>query len=180
MLRSFGFLRAVNVGGRRVLMTDLTAALRAANLQEPESFIASGNFTFLSKASEATKQGPAEVAIEAALEKQFGFRAEVFVRTQGELAAVAKLAEPLTKLANVHAVQIGFLRRPPSRDDCANFGSFESRFDHFTFGPREVVWVAHDRVSETPFGKKGSSSKQLPLVTFRNLNTIVRMLAKWP
>jgi hypothetical protein len=41
--RSFGFLRAINVGKRRMAMTNLVDALLDAVLSDVETFIASGN-----------------------------------------------------------------------------------------------------------------------------------------
>jgi uncharacterized protein (DUF1697 family) len=172
MKRNFGFLRAVNVGGRRMLMTDMVAALAGANLQQVESFIASGNFTFVGAATERL--------VELELERKFGFRAEVFLRSHDELTALCASAEPLATLDSVQSVQIGFLRTEPDAAFCAQIGAFEGQLDRFTYGARELVWIAHGRVLDTPFGKRGMTSKQLPVITFRNLTTLRRMLTKWP
>ena len=66
MPRYVAFLRAVNVGGRIVKMDALRGHFAAAGFANVETFIASGNVIFDTRA----KAGPAlEAKIEAALEE---------------------------------------------------------------------------------------------------------------
>lgn len=169
--RSFGFLRAINVGKRRMAMTDLADALRAAGLSDVETFIASGNFVFTGLEG--------ETAIEEALEARFGFLAETFLRTRSEMQVLYDQAAPLATLQGVHAVQVGFLRTAPDDALKQKLMAFENDLDHFTFGPREVIWTLKVAMVETPFGKKGMTGKSWPACTFRNVNTVGRMLARW-
>jgi uncharacterized protein (DUF1697 family) len=171
MVHSFGFLRAINVGKRRIAMTDLAEALSQAGLTDVETFIASGNFVFSGQGNEAI--------IEATLQAKFGFLAEAFVRSRDELQALYDLALPLESGAGVHAVQVGFLRNAPDDALCAKFTGVQNDLDHFSFGARDVIWTAYDRVSDTPFGKKGMAGKSWPACTFRNVKTLGRMLEKW-
>jgi uncharacterized protein (DUF1697 family) len=171
MTVSFGFLRAINVGKRRIGMTELANALTQAGLADVETFIASGNFVFSGQGNEA--------AIEATLEARFGFLAETFVRTRDEVKALYELALPLQSGADVHAVQVGFLRTQPDDTLRAKFDSAQNDLDHFSFGPREVIWTAYERITDTPFGKKGMTGKSWPACTFRKVKTLGRMLEKW-
>jgi uncharacterized protein (DUF1697 family) len=152
-------------------MVELAAALSDAGLADVETFIASGNFTFTGTGDEA--------AIEAALTERFGFTSEVFLRTRGELMAINSIAGPLAINSGVHAVQVGFLREEPDESLCTKLALLENDLDQFSFGPREIIWTAHDRMVDTPFGKKGMSGKGWPVSTFRNVNTLGRMLDKW-
>jgi uncharacterized protein (DUF1697 family) len=171
MIRRFGFLRAINVGRRRIAMVELAAALSDAGLSDVETFIASGNFTF-------TGAGEAET-IETALFDRFGFVSEVFLRSRAELSALAEIARPLANYVGVHTVQVGFLRETPNDGLKAKLSSMESNLDQFSYGPNEVIWTAFARTTDTPFGKKAMSGKAWPLSTFRNLNTLAKMLEKW-
>jgi uncharacterized protein (DUF1697 family) len=169
--RRFGFLRAINVGGRRIAMVELAAALKGAGLADVETFIASGNFTFTGAGDEAT--------IEAALSERFGFTSEVFLRTRGELMALNVIVAPLAEIRGVHAVHVGFLRDEPDDHLRTKLGLMENDLDQFSFGSREIIWTALGRTIETPFGKKGMSGKGWPVSTFRNANTLGRKLEKW-
>jgi uncharacterized protein (DUF1697 family) len=152
-------------------MVELAAALSDAGLSDVETFIASGNFTFTGAGEEAT--------IEAALGERFGFASEVFLRTRDELTALTQIVGPLAKTSGVHAVQVGFLRDEPDEQLRAKLGLMKNDLDQFSFGPREIIWTALARMVETPFGKKGLSGKGWPVTTFRNVNTLKRMLDKW-
>jgi uncharacterized protein (DUF1697 family) len=171
MTVSFGFLRAINVGKRRIAMTDLAQALTEAGLSNVETFIASGNFKFCGRGDEK--------AIEAALEARFGFMAETFVRTRDEVRALYDLALPLESGAGVHTVQVGFLPTSPDETLRIKFARVANDLDHFTFAPGAVIWTALDRVTDTPFGKKGMTGKAWPPCTFRNVKTLGRMLERW-
>src|SRR5450631_163899 len=80
------FLRAVNVGGRTVKMDALRAAFEGLALTRIETFIASGNVIFDSRARDLAAL---ERKIEAQLLASFGFEIDAFVRRLDEVAAVA-------------------------------------------------------------------------------------------
>jgi uncharacterized protein (DUF1697 family) len=78
------FLRAVNVGGRKVEMARLREVLAGLGLGSVRTYIASGNAFFTSPGTD-----PAALAgrIEAALADAFGFPIPTILRTVPELAA---------------------------------------------------------------------------------------------
>ncbi len=84
MKRVAGLLRAVNVGGRKVLMADLKRVTTDAGFDAPETLLASGNVLF------GTTLPPAEAAqaLEAAILKEIGVATDVMVRDLAELEAV--------------------------------------------------------------------------------------------
>lgn len=84
MRRLAGLLRAVNVGGRKLLMADLTRIAGAAGFEAPETLLASGNLLFgTTLAPEA-----AERVLEAAILKDLGLATDVMVRDGQDLEAV--------------------------------------------------------------------------------------------
>jgi uncharacterized protein (DUF1697 family) len=171
MTYSFAFLRAINVGKRRVSMADLAGALSQAGLENVETFIASGNFVF--------KGDQTEAAIETALLARFGFLAEAFVRSRNEIADLVRFVHEMPSTKTAHSVQIGFLKTAPDGALMAKLTHQSNELDQFAYGSKEVVWFPQTRSVETPFGKKGMNSKAWPVNSFRNINTLERMLAKW-
>ena len=84
MKRVVGLLRAVNVGGRKVLMADLKQVALQAGFEAPQTLLASGNVVF------GTTLPPAETArmLEAAILKALGVATDVMVRDHDDLMAV--------------------------------------------------------------------------------------------
>ncbi len=83
--RYVAFLRAVNVGRRRVAMATACAALSEIGLEDVSSFVNSGNLLF----SATGRASGHEAAIRKALESTFGFEVTTFVRTAAQVKALA-------------------------------------------------------------------------------------------
>jgi uncharacterized protein (DUF1697 family) len=82
--RVAGLLRAVNVGGRKLLMADLKRIAAAAGFDAPATLLASGNVLFgTTLAPEAAEQ-----KLEAAIQEDLGLAADVMVRDLAQLQAV--------------------------------------------------------------------------------------------
>ena len=78
-------LRAVNVGGMKVLMEDLRALAKAEGFAGARTYIASGNLVLSSALDEAAIRE----RLEGALERRYGKRVPVLVRNAVEMADVA-------------------------------------------------------------------------------------------
>ncbi len=87
MPRFVAFLRAVNVGGRVVKMGELRTLFESLGLRSVETFIASGNVIFESNGRSVPSL---ERRIEDHLRKALGYEVKTFVRTDAEVAAIAK------------------------------------------------------------------------------------------
>jgi len=96
MKRLAGLLRAVNVGGRKVLMEDLRRVARDAGFDAPSTLLASGNLLF------GTTLAPSAAGkvLEVAILKEIGVATDVMVRDHDELAAVMA-ANPFPQQAKV-------------------------------------------------------------------------------
>lgn len=94
MRRVAGLLRAVNVGGRKVLMADLRRVVSQAGFEAPQTLLASGNVLF------GTTLSAAETArtLEAAILNSLGVATDVMVRDHEDLAAVIA-ANPFPDIA---------------------------------------------------------------------------------
>src|SRR5579863_1873236 len=111
MARYVALLRAVNVGGTGSLpMTDLKSICSDAGFARVETYIASGNVVFESKAAPSK----VKAALEARLLAYAGKPVGVVLRTAAEMAAVLE-ANPFPKAEPKHTYAI-FLDHQPARD----------------------------------------------------------------
>ena len=111
MTRCIAFLRAVNVGGRFIKMAALRAEFEALGLANVQTFIASGNVIFDTRARDLVAL---ERKIEAHLNASFGFGIHTFIRTEKELAAiVAHAAFDAAEAAAANTHVVGFIASAP-------------------------------------------------------------------
>ncbi len=79
-------LRGVNVGGHNLIKMDALKALcLSLKLKDPQTYVQSGNVIFR---SEEKDLGKLTKRIQDAIEKKFGFRPEVILRTADEMRDV--------------------------------------------------------------------------------------------
>lgn len=94
VIRVAGLLRAVNVGGRKLLMADLKRIAAAAGFDAPTTLLASGNVLF----GTALELDEAGEVLSAAILADLGLKTDVLVRDHAQLAAVAA-ANPFVRQA---------------------------------------------------------------------------------
>ena len=87
MQRYIAFLRAINVGGRNVTMSELRTLFEGLGLKQVESFIASGNLIFQSSASDVVVL---QQKIEGRLLRSLGYEVKTFLRTVQEVVAISR------------------------------------------------------------------------------------------
>lgn len=175
--RLFAFLRAINVGGRNVAMTELRRVFESLGLKEVETFIASGNVVFNSDASDLRRL---ELAIEDRLREALGYEVDTFLRTGEELAALVKY-EPFRKsqLEAAAALNVGFLVEPPGVATKKLIAGFKSEIDDFNVRGREVYWLSQGRQSDSKFSNARFEKTLNTRATWRGINTIRRLAAKY-
>ena len=72
-------LRGVNVGGHNVIKMDALRELYTSlKLENPQSYVQSGNVVFRAKKSD---EAALSRTIQSAIEKTFGFRPEIILRS---------------------------------------------------------------------------------------------------
>jgi uncharacterized protein (DUF1697 family) len=171
------FLRAINVGGHVVKMDRLRTLFEAAGFRGAETFIASGNVVFESSRKSA---GDAERAIEAHLKKTLGYPVATFVRSMPELAAIVDL-EPFgpASLEPPDSVFVGFLRSAVSKDGRRQIAALSNDVDTVMVDGREVYWRARKGFAESTISYAAVEKLLKTEATFRNVNTIRRMAAKY-
>ncbi len=133
MAKYVALLRAVNVGGTGKLpMADLKAMCRDVGFARVQTYIASGNVVFESKASPAKVKSALEARLLAYARKPIG----VVVRTASEMAAVVK-ANPFSNTAPNHTVAIFLDDTPPSDALDHAVGAKDERM-RMRLGAREI------------------------------------------
>jgi uncharacterized protein (DUF1697 family) len=155
-------LRAVNVGGRQLKMSDLKQVADQLGLEEARTYIASGNLLFTSSKSEAAVQRE----LEAATSDHMGKTVEVMVRTAKELEAVVAgnpfVGEPGNKVVAI------FHDHAPNSADIASAKNVTD--ERLALGTREIY-------VHFPSGQGRSKLKlgAKPPGTARNMNTVARL-----
>ncbi len=177
MPRRVAFLRAVNVGGHTIAMSDLRACFEALRFGAVETFIASGNVLF---DSTETDEAKLERVIERALEAEFGYPIETFVRSIAELTEIAT-REPFDRKSpgeDGRSVYVAFLDRPPTAEAAQRLVDRVTEDDTFAVLGREAYWLRRGGIGTSRFSS-GLLEKILGMpATLRGMPTIARILAK--
>jgi uncharacterized protein (DUF1697 family) len=155
-------LRAINVGGRKLVMSDLKTIGEALGFGSPRTFIASGNLIFTS--SEAEEQ--LRERLEERLSGHMDAEVPVLIRSASEMEAVAA-ANPFKDEPGNRVVAV-FLNDPPPFDALSNATGV--RDERMVLGSREI-YIAYgngmaDSKLRIPAAAKG---------TARNMNSVSKM-----
>jgi uncharacterized protein (DUF1697 family) len=113
MARLIALLRAVNVGGRKLPMTELRALCGELGWEDVETYIQSGNLVFTAPGSGEE----IERELEKAIEERFGLDVPVMVRTASQWADYVA-ANPFPKVAEdePNKLQLLVSKDPPKGD----------------------------------------------------------------
>jgi uncharacterized protein (DUF1697 family) len=175
--RLFAFLRAINVGGRNVSMAELRRVFVGLRLKHVETFIASGNVIF---ESDATDIRALENEIEKRLLRALGYEVKTFVRTEGELAAIARY-EPFKgpRRATALALNVAFVSAPLVPAVNKLILALKTEIDDFQVQGREVYWLCQTRQSDSKFNNTRFEKLLETRATWRGMNTVRRLAAKY-
>ena len=177
MPRYAALLRAINVGGRIVKMTELCALFEQARFTEVQSVIASGNVLFSSRAGDTAAL---ERRIEAALRKGLGYDVETFVRDAGELDAVVA-HDPFDAkdpVLDSHTVHVIFTRSTIDREHTERISALGTDYDEFHVFGREVFWRTRGRSSDSKIKPSAFARAFAEPGTARNITTVRKLAAK--
>lgn len=174
-MRYAAFFRALNVGGHTVKMDDLKTILAKTGLKNVETFIASGNAVFATASKDAAAL---ERKLGAALEKALGYEVVTFLRTRAELHEIAAYT-PFRGLDDAPTLVVGFLMTPLSPASVKKLMALASPADRFHVRGREVWWYSTNRQSESTFSNAVLEKTLGVRTTFRNLQTVRKMAARW-
>lgn len=162
MTKYIALLRAVNVGGVTLPMADLRSMCSDAGFARVETYIASGNVVFESKAAPSKVKAELEARLLAYAGKPVG----VVIRTAAEMAAVLK-ANPFPDAQPKYAYAIFLDRRPPR--DALQHAVGQSD-EEMRIGKREIF--VHYR---SGMGRSKLSIPAAKAGTARNMNTVAKL-----
>ena len=173
MTKYVAFLRAINVGGTKVIkMDDLRKMFESFGLSNVQTFIQSGNVIFESSAKSTTSL---EDKLERQLEKALGYRVEVFVRSMAEITEIVnqKHFKPNTE----DTLHIVFLRAAPAKAQAETLKKYNSPADEFAVIGCEVYNLRHDR--DKSVFSNSFIEKIFGTATTRNITTLRKIFEKY-
>jgi uncharacterized protein (DUF1697 family) len=176
-VRLVAFLRAINVGGAHVVKMDaLRAHFEALGFTSVETFIASGNVVFSSR---ATDLAAVERKIEKGLQSALGYEVKTFVRTDAEIATIAA-HKPFAAAAmkSCVALNVGFLAAALDPAAVKTLMGLKTEIDDFHVNGREVYWICKKRQSESTMNNVRFEKLMKASATFRGVKTIARLLER--
>lgn len=176
MPKIVAFLRAINVGGHVVTMDRLRAVFEQAGCQRVETFIASGNVIFDTR---ARGLAALERKLEQQLQDALGYPVKTFLRTVEEVAAVAAYQPFSAERMISGALNVGFLAATPEAAAEAALLAARSELDDFHVHGREVYWRTAGKQSDSKVTGAFFEKTLRTSATFRNINTVARLTAKY-
>lgn len=167
------FLRAVNLGRRRVANARLVEILEGLGYDDVWTFVNSGNAVFDAPGARAVL----ELAIRTGLEADVGFEVTTFVRSAAELRST--LDRRPFDVGTGDTYFLTFLRDRASAAQRRELEALSNEMDTLVVDGRDVHWLIHGTSTESTLVKRqwerilGPESS-----TSRNTTMLTRLLAK--
>jgi uncharacterized protein (DUF1697 family) len=169
-----GLLRGINVGGHhKISMEELRSICVSLGLRNPQTYIQSGNVVFGAAARDIAKLAD---RIESAIERPFGFRPKVILRSADDLRKIVARS-PFAGRAGFDPAKLAvlFLADSPTQD-------LRSKLLAIKVGPEELQSEGRELYIYFPDGM--GRSKLPPVLdrtlkipaTARNWNTVQKLL----
>ena len=172
-MNHIALLRGVNVGGKNKLpMRDLASFFEAASASDVRTYIQSGNVVFTATPATAKRCIP---EVQRQIEKQFGFRPAIILRTHGELRACAA-ANPFLPDAASNALYVGFLLNAPEPSRAAALDPNRSPGDSFALQGREIYLNLRRGAATTRLTNDYFDRALAATSTIRNWRTVLKLI----
>lgn len=168
-------LRGVNLGSHnRIKMDELRALYESLKLEDPRSYVQSGNIIFRSKEKSSPQLSK---KIQDAIGKKFGCRPEVIIRTVEEIRR-AIAASPFAKRKDIEPgkLLVTFLASEPPKEALAAIDSLKSHPEEIHLKGRQMYIYFPNGIgtSKLPWSQV---EKHLKVTgTARNWNSVTKML----
>jgi uncharacterized protein (DUF1697 family) len=168
-------LRGINVGGHKLVKMDALKILYASlDLQGAQTYVQSGNVVFKTKERNLTKLGK---AIEDAIERSFGFRCDVVLRTAAEIKEViAKNPFARRRGLDPSKLLVTFLAEEPDLQGRDDVLKLQPGSEELEIHGREMFIYFPDGMgrSKVPWARIGKMLGSTG--TGRNWNTVTKLL----
>lgn len=179
VIRYVAFLRAVNVGGRVVKMDTLRRVFESLGYTDVQTFIASGNVVFDTKARDRTAL---ERKIASHLERALGYAVPTFIRSPQEITAIAAY-EPFPASvvgSGFHILTVMFMADGAPDDLGQRMQEHRTVIDDFHVHGRELYWLCRaSTMKSLVVWDRVAKAAKLPPLTARNVTTVRKLAAKY-
>ena len=167
------FLRGVNVGGHnKIKMDALRDLYRKLGFHDPRTYVQSGNVVFGAQEKSLKAQ-----VIEDAIEKAFGFRPGVVLRTAKELRqTVARNPFAGRDGINLGLLLVSFLADMPAKPALAAVQALPVISEEVHPAGREIFIYFPDGMGRSKFPWASMDKILKTTVTGRNLRTVTTLL----
>lgn len=177
MPRHIAFLRAINVGGHTVQMARLRALFESLGFASVETFIASGNVVFDTRARVARAL---EQRIAGTLREALGYDVDTFLRTPAELAAAAAHeAFPEDAIRAAAGLNVVFLGDALDASRARKLMALRTDNDDLHVNGREIYWLARTRQSDSRISNAVFERTLGLRSTARNITTVRKMAERY-
>ncbi len=165
-------LRGINVGGNNLLpMKELALMFAAAGCTDVRTYIQSGNVIFQAPA------GTSRIAdmVAANIEKQFGFRVPVILRTSQQLRKTIRDNPYLAAAADQKALYVYFMAHAPNARAIAGLDPGRSAPDAFYVRGQEIYLHLPNGMGRSKLTNAYFDSKLSTICTARNWATVLKL-----
>lgn len=167
------FLRGVNVGGHnKIKMDALRDLYRKLGFHDPRTYVQSGNVVFGAK-----EKGLKAKVLEDAIEKAFGFRPGVVVRTAAELRKTVA-ANPFAKRDDINPglLLVSFLADVPAKESAAAVRALPVVSEEVHPAGGEIFIYFPDGMGRSKFPWASMNKILKTTATGRNWRTVTALL----
>jgi uncharacterized protein (DUF1697 family) len=165
-------LRGINVAGKNMLpMKDLAAMFAAAGCTDVRTYIQSGNVIFEAAAGAA---GIADT-ITANIEKRFGYRIPVIIRTSQQLLKTIRGNPFLPAVEDQRWLHVYFLANSPNARAIAGLDPGRSAPDVFHVRGQEIYLHLPNGMGRSKLTNAYFDSKLSTVSTARNWATVLKL-----
>lgn len=175
MFQYIAFLRAINVGGARIIkMAELKTMFEKHGFESVKTYIQSGNIIFNTKEKDVNK---IQKIIGSSILKSFGHDVDVMIRTKSELENILKKNPFLKFESETVKNYITLLSDIPEKEAAGKFISMATEFEKVGLIGKELYAL----IDKTYTGKSIFIPKLIEKIlnvksTGRNLNTMNKLL----
>ena len=169
-------LRGVNVGGHnKIKMDDLRTLCESLKFEDPRTYVQSGNVIFRTK----EKNSPDLVKkIQDAIERKFGFRPAVILRTADELRrTIAATPFAASRKLEPGKILVTFLSDEPRADANATLRGLKDYPEEIHLKGRELYIYFPNGAGKSKLPWSQVEKLLRTTGTARNWNTVTKMLA---
>ncbi len=174
MKKYIAYLRAINVGGSRIIkMDDLRKIFTSFDLQDVQTYIQTGNVIF---ASHPRDSSSLEAELKSKLKAALGYPVEIFLRTWAENTKLAK--QTTFNVGKDDTLHIAFLKEKIDKNTEKELLALNSKADEFAVHGREIFNLRHDK-DKSIFSNTLIEKLIKAPATTRNWNTIYKIVEKF-